>query len=466
MKEILLKTTCLTYLFVVVTNAGWMKNYGRDGNGVTSSIQQTEDGGYIISSCFSQPAEDFGDAWLIKTDSNGDTMWTRTYGGDRYDLAWHVQQTSDGGYILTGTSYSYGPNSLLLIKTDQDGNEEWMKLYGTNKGAETGSCVQQTSDGGYIVVGSVMEADSIEYALYLWLLKTDSQGDTLWTRLFGSGLITNDWLGGSYVIESSDGNYVVTGQNGTYSGYFHNTRVWIFKTDTLGDVIWGHKYGVDKSGSMSCGNYLQETPDGGYIIAANHNLSYNNIRIWLLKTDNVGDTVWTKDYGEGTALGADIMTDGGYIVTSTSRSLIRADEDGNLLWTRNLGIEGHSVLQTPDGGYALSGIRSSDGGYDLWAAKTDSLGYVAVDEKPAETRQPTVHLPRIGSEILVEYQDYPHGFHANIFNASGRKVDELHSTQPSGTLKWGVGYGCYGPGVYFIRDVSDHPVTHKVVLVR
>jgi len=151
-------------------------------------VQQTTDDGYIITGItysFDSP-----DVWLIKTDSNGNKVWDRTFGGKSSEHGTSVQQTTDGGYILTGWTESFGNDfsDVWLIKTDSSGNKTWDKTFGGDS-MEYGDSVQQTTDGGYIITGGTMAYGG---GCNIWLVKTDSQGrskttsfDILWfERLF------------------------------------------------------------------------------------------------------------------------------------------------------------------------------------------------------------------------------------------------------------------------------------------
>ena len=146
----------------------------RVGDDVGFSVQQTSDGGYIITgeinSYNENPYRD-GDLWLIKTDEDGDTMWTKIYGGSEGEVGYSVQQTSDGGYIITGYTSSYGewPGDVWLIKTDENGDTLWTKTYGDSEHTDEGYSVQQTSDGGYIITGRTKSYGEGNYDV--WLIK-------------------------------------------------------------------------------------------------------------------------------------------------------------------------------------------------------------------------------------------------------------------------------------------------------
>jgi hypothetical protein len=142
-----------------------------------NSVQQTSDNGFIITGTINSFGSE--DVELIKTDFNGNEEWTQIFGGGGWDQGYSVQQTTDNGYVITGATYSFGNGAydVWLIKTDSNGNEEWNQTFG-GSGNEFGKSVQQTSDGGYIITGYT-DSDGTLFWPDLWLIKTDLEGNTV-----------------------------------------------------------------------------------------------------------------------------------------------------------------------------------------------------------------------------------------------------------------------------------------------
>ncbi len=372
-------------LFIILLNIpffgigqGWEKTFGGTGDDYGYSVQQTTDGGYIITGTTESFGNGGSDVYLIKTDVNGDSLWTKTFGGIDSDRGHSIQQTTDGGYIITGSTTSFGNGGfdVYLIKTDGSGNEQWTKTFGGTNGDE-GFSVQQTTGGGYIITGYTV---SFLGSRDVYLIKTDGNGDSLWTKTFGG---TDHTVGGRSVQQTTDGGFIITGHK--------NFIVYLMKTDGNGDSLWTKTFG----GIGDWGFSVQQTTDGGYIITGNIT-SFGNggSDVYLIKTDGNGDSLWTKTFGGiGDDYGFSIQqtTDGGYIITGSTISfgnggydvyLIKTDGNGDSLWTKTFGgigdDWGFSVQQTTDGGYIITGDTESFGnGYkDVYLIKTDGNGNI------------------------------------------------------------------------------------------
>jgi len=347
----------------------WTKTFGGTNEDYGWSVEQTNDGGFIISgSTNSEPFTTGGrNTWLIKTNENGDTLWTNTYGGNSEDNGRSVKQTNDLGYIVCG--------HIHLTKTDSSGNLQWQKEYHADYNPTYLAVfydVEQTTDGGYIVTGSIHPSQWI-------ILKTDSFGNEEWryTKLVGS-----DSRGYS-VVEASDGGYVSTG---IFHPYPSGRYMGLIKVDSEGEFVWQKSFGQSY---FECYAYsIKKTFDNGYIITGElwREGNPNNIKdILLLKTDENGNQLWGKEIGgSGSQIGysVDQTIDSGYVVTGNC--VIRTDEDGDSIWSKT--ISGYSIQQTDDRGFIIVGSSS----FDVYLVKIESefradfianptFGYIELD---------------------------------------------------------------------------------------
>jgi hypothetical protein len=265
-------------------------------------VQQTSDGGYIVVGYRYFSIEQNGGVWLVKVNYDGSKAWDRTFGDYKNDEGYFVEQTSDNGFIITGTI----SDRICLIKTDFAGNKEWEKSYG----GTCGYCVRQTTDGGYIVTG--------EKGSDVYLFKTDSSGNKEWDIIIDHPSVTSD---GESVQQTNDGGYILTGSYGN--------DILFVKTDSNGTIKW------DKSfGKIAWGRNVQQTSDGGYIIIGGKWLIGSGLKIMLVKTDSSGNVEWDNYLGVSRnthCQSGQQTTDGGYIILGSNGFnvlLIKTDEFG------------------------------------------------------------------------------------------------------------------------------------------
>ena len=447
----------------------WTRIYNGGVYSVGRSVCQTTDGGYIIAGLTVLTGVGHI-VYLIKTDEDGDTLWTRTFGGGGTDEAMAVQQTIDGGYIIVGYTNTIGSGNydILLIKTDGFGNELWTKTFG---GAydDYGASVQQTVDSGYVIIGSAkFGPQGYQEA---WLIKTDENGNAIWNKRFGG---VSD-AGGSDVQKTNDGGYIVLGIS-------PSVDFWLIKTDGNGDTVWTRTFG---GSDMELGSEVQQTADEGYIITGQtDSFGAGSSDLWLVKTDENGDTLWTKTFG-GTSSerGNSVkqLSDGSYIIVGNNWSFgngssdlwyLKVDESGNELWNKIFGSSdndgGTSMQLTQDGGYIITGYLSEN----VWLLKTEP-DIVGVKSETNE----------IPSEFLLS-QNYPNPFNPStriswqspaggvqtlkIYDVLGNEVATLaNEYKPAGAyeIEWDASE--FPSGVYFYQlKTENYFETKKMILTK
>jgi hypothetical protein len=352
------------------THGGRRVDWGR-------CVQQTPEGGYIMAGAYGRyvytPWQ--GLVYLLKLDASGNEEWARLHGIATYEnLGCSVSCTSDGGYIVAGyTGYTYHYDAYIL-RTDSLGAEKWTTILGEFEPTDQAFCVQQTTDGGFIVTGWVASygAGSAD----MWLVKLDGDGDVDWMRTFGG--IELD--GGDCVQQTADGGYILTGYTESFDPG-GNGDVWLVKTDAEGNELWNTAFG---GSYRDWGKGVLQTSDGGFVITGSTS-SYGagDGDVWLIKTDASGKEQWSRTFGgscwdEGKSV---VQTaDGGYFITGDYTDPDRQDAELYMVKTDAGGIEEWSYIidhgnRTDSGSY---GIQTTDGGY-LVTGETGEYMFAAVD---------------------------------------------------------------------------------------
>ena len=338
MKNLIL--TLIITLPLTLWGQGWEQTYGGTDNDYGTSVKQTIDGGYIITgytSSFGNGGDgDFNnrDMWLIKTDVNGNELWSQTYGGIKEDLGNCVQLTQDGGFIITGYTSSFGnfvDSDVYLVKTDFNGNELWSQTFGEtgDSDGDYGYYIQQTQDGGYIITGTTWSNEISSGSSDVYLIKTDGSGNELWTKTFGGSLIE----GGRSVQQTQDGGYIISGTTWSNEISSGGIDVWLIKTDGDGNELWTKTFGgIEGDG----GNSVQQTTDGGYVITG-YTSSFGNggQDVYLIKTDSEGNVETTSTFeiplpNPNRKLKKTVNLIGQEIKSQTNTPIIEIFDDGSL----------------------------------------------------------------------------------------------------------------------------------------
>jgi hypothetical protein len=351
-------------------------------------------------------------------------QWQKLYGGTLRDFMEGVhssQQTSDGGFILAGTSQSidgdvtglHGGFDFWVVKTYPSGEIQWQKCYGGSN-TDFATSVQQTSDGGFIVAGGTNSTNddvtNNHGQFDFWVIKTDSSGSIQWQNCYGG---SNSEYAYS-IIQTNDNGYVVTGFTGSYGGQVVGNHgggdIWTLKISSSGAIQWSKCYGgLQEDWATS----IQPASDGGYITTGWTNSNDGDVSglhggydYWVVKTSSDGSIQWQKCYGGSYwDKGESIIqsSDNGYIVAGSSKSyngdvtsnhgkedywIVRLDSLGNILWEKSYGGSEedipYCIIHTTDGGYMIAGTSNSDDGditnhyynLDFWLVKINSSGAI------------------------------------------------------------------------------------------
>ena len=300
-----------------------------------------------------------------------DTAHVYTYGGSNDDYARQIISTSDSGFIVVGTTSSFGValTDVYIIKTDKGGARQWSHIYGT-PAIEWGYAIRETYDHGFIVAGYTnQQASTSGYDMYL--LKIDSIGNVEWSKNIGGP----DW-DFAYAIElTPDSGFILCGKTYSYSN--GGSDVFIVKTNSAGDVQWQKNYGGP--GDESANAMIRDRNNFYAIVGETTSYGNGGKDIWMLKVDGNGDTLWTKPYGSPSfeaGYAIDTTADGNYLTNGTSNGyssngtddmiLIKTNPMGNWLWTwihgsTTMSEEGYIVKEFPNGNIFDGGVTDAYG---------------------------------------------------------------------------------------------------------
>ncbi|HLG34860.1 MAG TPA: T9SS type A sorting domain-containing protein [Bacteroidia bacterium] len=498
----------------------WQKCFGGISADVASSIQLTNDGGYIVAGCTSSNDGDVSgnhggiDCRVLKLDSVGNIEWQKCLGGTSYDVAYSIQTTDDGGYIVAGVTTSNdgdvsgwhsGYDSMgnplhdcWILKLDSIGNILWQKcLGGTN--ADGANSVQQTTDGEYIVAGWSNSYDGDATGNHgnidCWIVKLDSVGNIQWQKSLGG---TNADVANS-VQETVNGGYIVAGSSnsnsGDVTGNHGNYDYWVVKTNSIGNIQWQKSLGGTDADAA---NSVLQTVDSGYIVvgytrsengdvSGSHDTSGFSSDYWVVKLDTAGNVQWQRCLG-GTssdhAYSIQQSADGGFILVGLTGSndgdvsgyhggpdywIVKTDYSGQIQWQKCLGGTNgdiaYSVQQTNDGGYILAGktgsydgdVSGNHGGVnDFWIVKLSPD--VGIEEHNPLSSINISPNPAT-SEITVHpdfYRDKVESI--EVYNVMGERVifSLNPSPSPAGEGSASMDVSKLAAGIYFVKVLTEN----------
>lgn len=493
-----MKTSLLfSFLFYVFTNLPaqvpeflWEKTmFGNNSHG--KNVFETQDGGYVIFGSYLQESESM-DYWLFKLDENLELVWEQVYGGSLSEEAINALQTEDGGFLLSGNTYSsdadvsenHGGSDFWLVKTDAEGNLEWEKSFG-GSGDEHNGRIVEVPGNGYLLTGSTNSNDgdvggnmgSSDY----WVVKITTEGEIEWENNFGgSGFEVP-----VSAIPTADEGFIVAGYTESTDGQINNPHgdfdYWVIKIDQSGNLNWEKSLGgsyVDKPMG------IMKDHEDGYLVFGNSNSSNGDISFplgandgWVIKLDEDGNIIWDKSFGgEGTdgIIDFKLSPNGGYIYSgvyqpenSVARCIIEeTDADGNEIWEKLFGMVGwwgidyyqNEIKYDEDGNLLSLGDFTSDYFSYAWLAKLslENMGISEIEKTDLKLYpNPAKNYFYLNSKIPIDKIE--------IYNAAGQIVltTKLNAeTNPKVNIESVV------PGIYQVKIQTQNFIHSLKILVR
>ncbi len=476
----------------------WQKAMGGSGDDYGYHCEQTSDGGYITCGISTNANGDITenngmtDFWVVKLDPAGFIQWSKSYGSPGTDVAYSIKQTADNGYILTGfadtlggdITVNYGSQDIWILKLDAAGTLLWQKSYGGSS-SENASDIEQTTDLGYIVAGTTYSNDIDVSGNHgnsdFWIFKLDAVGTILWQKCFGG--TANDKA--KSIQQTTDGGYIVAGQtdsnNGNVSGNHGGIDYWVVKLDVSGNIQWKRCVG---GSDHEVATSIVQTNDGGYAVAGHSRSNdgdatdnYGANDYWIVKLSTTGAVQWEKNCGgtgDDICFSLDLTIDEGFILSGYTAStniditgalgdydywLVKIDSSGSLQWQKILGgssgDQGQCVRQTSDGGYILTGCSLSTDGdvtgvhalsVDAWLVKL--APYVAIEEEENNLSINIFPNPSNGNFNISGLQGENE---IEIYNCIGELI---YKTKTKNNIEF-VSLNELAKGIYFCRVANE-----------
>lgn len=479
-------------IFAQIPDIQWQKALGGTASDQALGIAETTDGNYVVVGCADSNDGDVSgnhgstDIWITKLSPQGTILWKKAFGGSQKDFVEYVAATSDGGFVITGATYSNNgdipssPNppdrNILAAKFNADGNAEWVKnIEGLN-----GQSIIQTSDGGYLL-GGERYSPGVNVSYDALIVKMDSYGNSTWENTYGDiGTTMGDiaWR----VKEASDGNYIFGGTT--------NADVWIAKLDTSGNSIWQKLYG---SSGYDDFNDILELPDGSFMVACsspgadgNKTQSFGGYDAWMLKLDSQGNIIWEKSYGGAWLDRTNAVyptQQGTFIVGGISNSHNEGDiigfAGGEDYWVIEINGDGDLLNEHTYGGtkneYLFSFLKTSTDEYIMAGNAYSNDGDVSGNHSDT---QDDYWVVKLSTEALTanltmapELAFYPNpagsNIHTNnieegilqVYDCTGKQVLKTYIKQNTANVS------NLAPGTYFIQATNKEGV-HTAKLLK
>lgn len=450
------------------------KRIGGTGTDSGRSVEQTSDG-YLTVGHTTTNSSGWADIYVTKSDLNGSLLWEKKLGGSGLDLGFTIDRTSDGNFLISGTTTSFGTGGedAYLIKINGDGEVIWEKYYG-GWYSERIEAAYEDNNGDIISVGIASGSGGVGTDLFL--LKTDDDGNEIWQRTFGGA----EYDAGNVVVPAQDGGYVVAGQ--TMSNGEPNGDYYILKVDSDGNKIWDKTYGgigIEEAKDIIA------TSDGGYLVLGDAETnSAGGDDGWLMKLDGDGDLVWDKMFGgdkKEAFKNVSETNDGGLLLIGHTRSfglvnpdmwVIHTDNEGNVIWERKFGQGGHEhgydVKQTPDGGFIIVGHSDYEDGMNeqIYLVKLNSQG--TFDSTNTSVSSPAVVknmniFPNPSNGIFsIEVNESMKGYEMWLMDLSGKVLDKL-TVEGEGTQRFDLSYLNRGVYIGEVRNSGERFVSRIVI---
>ncbi len=376
MTKSIMITSLLTLSLLSATQTSFkQKTFGGDKDDIAYAITATDDGGAIMIGSTRSFGKGRNDMSLIKLDAKGHKVWNKFFGGERKDYGTAVTQTTDGGYVGVGTTKSFGKGGYdyFIVKVDSKGNTLWQRTAGGD-GKDQATAVTATKDGGVLVVGSSKSFGKGSYDFYA--LKLTKEGKVQWRQTAGG----KDWDIPKGVVETDNGDFILVGKSESFGDNGYDG--FVVKLDHNGKQLWEETYGGKKDDEL---NAIAKGKNGEFVLVGKtKSFVHHKGDAYILKINEDGDKLLEKTYG-GTgkeyATAVTAAKNGDYLIVGSTRSVsngradilsIMIDQNGTVKGSGHYGGKkmdiAHGVTQIKDGSFFIAGETESygNGGIDIF----------------------------------------------------------------------------------------------------
>ncbi len=496
--SLLLILLCFSSTSFAQTEIEWVYNYGNSGSEIGLAVTETAGGGYIAVGA--KDSESFSDEWwIIKLDDDGVIVWEKCIGSTRFDRAYDVKQTADGGYAIAGSfgddgdiAEHNGITDFSLLKLDANGEIEWQKFHGTPFNNLVHS-LSLTADGGYMLAGNsngLAPGDNISKGLFI---KLSPGGELEWMKEYGGSISEEIYS----IQQTSDFGYVAAGCTNSVDGVLEGNNggndLWVIKMDQDGELEWSKTYGGSESEATRS---IRQAADGGYIVAAytasgdgDVSENYGGQDAWLVKLDENGDLEWERNYGgekQDRALSVRNASTGGYLVGGWTRSsdqdvsnnsglidiwIFKIDDDGEIEWEQTFGGGGidqcFDAKETFDGGIVATGNTNSsngdfplnNGSFDFWVMKLSPV-FVNLNENNFDPSIVISPNPNSG-QFTIQAPGLQGNLDITIYDMQGRVV----YSNPTADINQVISVGEVSSGLYLLELRSSGRKFQSKILI-
>jgi hypothetical protein len=435
--------------------------------------------GYAIGGHSQAYVLDFGCPLFIRTDLNG-YGWIQGYIFTEYSAYLNSMiALEEGGFVMTGGTWCLGmADWIYLLKIEVNGNIRWMRTYEEFGLYSYGKSVKQTEDGGFVILGHCYSVNNRDAII---IIRTNCEGEPQWSRMFGIGL---DYHERDILITNDFGYFILTEDHTN----LNNENIWLIKTDSTGDTLWTKIYDLTSDDNAA---KIIETADGNYIIAG-WGLIDSTYRAMLIKIDAEGDTIWCNFSDTTSSAGSICLTqDGGYATSGNNNTpndwyIMKVDSLGNKEWDFTIGGEYYDyaggIVQAEDGDFVVTGsyVPPGQSDADIWLIKISPEGVIVEAPDFDRIENFTLYGPSpnpFNSTLTITFE-LPDASEVElkVFDIAGREIttlDTRHLTLGENKVIWDA--EGIPSGVYFIKlsvasgqssVVSGRSVVKKVLLLK